>query len=82
MKHESAEQAAQAIASNQPVFERILHAVGMPMAGAGLFGGMDLEWYVKAVSAVYLTLMVIKLIMEFWQKLKPTSKQQSPENQK
>lgn len=71
MKHESAEQAAQAIASNQPVFERILHAVGMPMAGAGLFGGMDLEWYVKAISAVYLTLMVVKLLLEFWQKIKP-----------
>ena len=71
MKHESAEQAAQVITNNQPVFERILHAVGMPMAGAGLFGGMDLEWYVKAISAVYITLMVVKLLLEFWQKIKP-----------
>jgi hypothetical protein len=74
MKHESAEQVGQAIASNQPVFERILHAVGMPMAGAGLFGRMDLEWYVKAISAVYLTLMVVKLLLEFWQKIKPEKK--------
>jgi hypothetical protein len=56
--------AEQAISESSPLVAKFLHAIGLPLAGAGVTGA-SLEWYVKAISAVYLTLMVIKLLFEF-----------------
>ena len=60
----NAEDAGQAIDNSSPFIAKLLHAIGLPLAGAGV-SGASLEWYVKAISAVYLTLMVIKLLAEF-----------------
>jgi hypothetical protein len=60
----NAEDAGQAIDNTSPFIAKTLHAIGLPLAGAGVTGA-SLEWYVKAISAVYLTLMVIKLLAEF-----------------
>lgn len=57
MNHESADAAS-------PIAERLLHLVGVPMAGASF--AFDLVEYTKWISAIYLTMMVIKLGFEFW----------------
>ena len=60
----NAEDAGQAIDNTSPFIAKILHAIGIPLAGVGV-SGFTLEWYAKVISAVYLTLMVIKLLFEF-----------------